>query len=306
MNTEQVPGRADSLAAQASTVRQALDQATAALRDQNVDDPQRWAQTLLASVLDTPHVTLHRLASRPLSPAQAARLHALLSQITPDAPVAYLVNQAPFLDGDFEVTRDTLICKRDTELFVQIILDELTGLPLPPNPHILELCTGSGCVAITLAELLPGARVVATDLSVAALTVARRNIARHALQDRMTVGEGDLFAPVAPLAEGRPFDLVVSNPPYIPTEKIGAMDRHVAEHEPRLALDGGQDGLDPHRRILAQAPGYLTPGGRLFLEHEHYHGSAARALAEGLPAYEDVRTFPDANKRDRALYARRK
>lgn len=111
---------------------------------------------------------------------------------------------------------------------------------------------------------------------------------------------------VASLAEGRPFDLVVSNPPYIPTEKVDAMGRHVAEHEPRLALDGGQDGLDPHRRILAQAPGYLTPGGRLFLEHKHYHGSAARALAEGLPAYEDVRTFPDANKRDRALYARRK
>jgi len=306
MNTDTVLTQAEPQAPTLLTTEQALDQTIADLRDKSVQYPQRWAETLMASVLEVPHAALGKLMTHPVTPAQAERLHRLRGQVTPDAPIAYLVNQAPFLDGDFEVTRDTLICKPDTELFVEIILDELARHPLPPNPHVLELCTGSGCVAITLAERLPGARVVATDLSPAVLAVARRNIARHNVQDRMALGEGDLFAPVAALADGRLFDLIVSNPPYIPTDKIGAMGRPVAEHEPHLALDGGEDGLDPHRRILAEAAGYLAPGGRLFLEHEYYHDQAARALAEGLPVYEDVRTFPDANQRDRAVHVRRK
>lgn len=116
-----------------------------------------------------------------------------------------------------------------------------------------------------------------------------------------------MWEPVADLAAGRPFDLIFSNPPYVPTEEIPGMGRHVAEHEPRLALDGGADGLDPHRRILDAAADYLAPGGRLFLEHEWYHGAAARALAERHPdRYDDVRTLPDANGKDRALHARRK
>ena len=281
----------------------ALMETQEVLREKGVADPRRWAETLVGAVLDVPHRELPARRGQALTGAQIGRLRELLAQVTPDAPVAYLVGRAPFLDGDFEVTRDTLICKPDTELFVRIVLDELAQRPLPPDPHVLELCTGSGCVAITLAERLPGARVVATDLSPEALAVARRNVARSGSGARVSLGEGDLFAPVAALSGGRPFDLIVSNPPYIPTEKIGGMGRRVAEHEPRLALDGGADGLDPHRRILAEAPAYLAPGGRLFLEHEHYHGAAARALAEQVPGLGDVRTFQDANGRDRALHA---
>ncbi len=115
---------------------------------------------------------------------------------------------------------------------------------------------------------------------------------------------------MAALAAGRPFDLILSNPPYIPTDEIPGMGRHVChvyEHEPHLALDGGADGLDLHRRILEEAADHLAPGGRLFLEHEWYHGPAARALAERAPnRFTDVRTLRDANDKDRALYARRK
>jgi release factor glutamine methyltransferase len=171
---------------------------------------------------------------------------------------------------------------------------------------VLELCTGSGCVAISLAKLLPGAQVAATDISEGALAVARRNVARHGVEHRVALEQGDLWEPVAALAKGCPFDLILSNPPYIPTQNIADMGRHVAEHEPHLALDGGADGLDPHRRILDDAADYLAPGGRLFLEHEWYHGAAARALAERRPGqYEDVRTLPDANGKDRALHAHR-
>ena len=282
-----------------------LRQVTEALADKGVPEAPRWAETLLSVVLDVPTAELPRHESESLMAAQAGRLRDLIGQVTPDAPVAYLVGRASFLGRDFAVTPDTLIPKRDTELFLEILFDQLAGDPLPPQPHVLELCCGSGCVAVTLAEHLPGSRVIATDISPAVLSVARRNIALYGLEGRVSLGEGDLFAPVASLAGGRPFDLIVSNPPYIPTDNIPGMGRHVAEHEPRLALDGGSDGLDPHRRILAEAPAFLVPGGRVFLEHEYYHGDAARALAERLGLYEEVVTLQDANRRDRALSVRR-
>jgi release factor glutamine methyltransferase len=268
---------------------------------------RRWAETLVSAVLDVPHAELDAHADRALDPEQWRRFAQVSRQASPDVPLAYVIGRAPFLDWDFEVSRDTLIPKVDTELFVGTVLDELSWRPLPPEAHVLELGTGSACLAISLAKLLPGSRVVATDISPGALAVAGRNVARHGVGERVALGEGDLFEPVEGLAAGRPFDLIVSNPPYIPTQEIAGMGRHVAEHEPYLALDGGADGLDPHKRILEEAADFLAPGGRIFLEHEWYHGGPARALAERYPdRYEDVRTLVDANGKDRTLHLRRK
>ena len=221
------------------TVAEALRGMEAALEKKGVAGAPRWARALVSFVKDVPHVDLAEQGCEPLTITQSERLQDLLKQVTPDAPVAYLIGRAPFLDWDFEVTRDTLICKPDTELFVKIVLAELEREPLPHNPHVLELCTGSGCVAVAFAHCLPGSNVVATDLSPEALAVARRNVAQFGLEDRITLGQGDMFAPVRALMAGRPFDLIVSNPPYIPTENIPTMGRHVADHEPHLALDGG-------------------------------------------------------------------
>jgi release factor glutamine methyltransferase len=268
---------------------------------------RRWAETLVMAVLGVPHAELDAHAGRTLGPEGRRRFEEISRQASPEEPLAYVIGQAPFLDWDFEISRDTLIPKVDTELFVGAVLEELARRPLPEEPHVLELGTGSGCLAISLAKTLPGARVVATDISPGALAVAARNVARHGVGDRLALGQGDLFEPVPPLAEGRPFDLIISNPPYIPTENIPGMGRHVAEHEPLLALDGGADGLAPHGRILDAAADYLAPGGRVLLEHEWYHGAAARALAERPPdRYDDVRTLVDANGRDRAVHARRR
>ena len=288
-----------------ATVGSAVEETTAALAGKGIQDPARWAATLVAAVLDVPNKKLPACRARPMTGAQAGRLRGLIAEAAPDAPVAYLVGRAPFLDWDFEVTRDTLICTPDTELFVELVLAQVAEEPLPPAPHVLELCAGSGCVAISFARRLPGARVAATDISPAALAVARRNVARHGLEGRVTLALGDLCAPLPALSGGRPFDLIVSNPPYIPTDLIAGMGKHVAEHEPRLALDGGADGLDPHRRILADALPFLAPGGRMFLEHEHYQGPAVLALAARHLEYEDARVFQDARGRDRALLVRR-
>jgi release factor glutamine methyltransferase len=284
-----------------------IEQTTTAFEGMGMPLARRWAETLVAAVLDLPHRELDAHAGQTLSPKQRQRFEKIARRASPDVPLAYEIGRAPFLDWDFEVSRDTLIPKVDTELFAGIVFDELAHRPLPPEPHVLELCTGSGCLAISLAKRLPGARVVATDVSPEALAVARRNVTYHRVGDRVVLGQGDLWEPVARLAAGRSFDLIVSNPPYIPTQSIAGMGRHVAEHEPHLALDGGADGLNPHRRILDAAAEYLAPGGRVFLEHEWYHGAHARALTERHPGwYDDVRTFTDAHDKDRALHVRRR
>ncbi len=284
-----------------------LEQTTAAFEGRGMPLARRWAETLVAAVLDVPHRELDAHAGRKLGPEQRQRFGEIVRRASPDVPLAYEIGRAPFLDWDFEVSRDTLIPKVDTELFAGVVFDELARRPMPPEPHVLELCTGSGCLAVSLAKRLPGARVVATDISTGALAIARRNVTYHQVGDRVVLGRGDLWGPVARLAVGRPLDLIVSNPPYIPTQNIAGMGRHVAEHEPHLALDGGADGLDPHRRILDAAADYLAPGGRVFLEHEWYHGAHARALAERhADWYDDVRTFADAHDKDRALHVRRR
>jgi release factor glutamine methyltransferase len=284
-----------------------LDQTTAAFEAMGMPLARRWAQTLVAASLDVPHADLESHAGRTLAAEGRRRFEEVLRRASPDVPVAYLVGRAPFLGLDFEVSRETLIPKVDTELFVGIVQDELARYPLPPGSRVLELCTGGGCIAVSLARRLPGAKVLATDVSEGALACARRNVLRYGVGDRVVLGLGDVWEPVEALAAGRPFDLILSNPPYIPTGEIPGMGRHVAEHEPHLALDGGADGLELHRRILDGAADHLGPGGRLFLEHEWYHGPAARALAERAPdRLTDVRTLRDANDKDRALYARRK
>jgi release factor glutamine methyltransferase len=283
-----------------------LEQTAAAFEATGMPLARRWAETLVAAVLDVPQAELRAHAGRTLGPEQRRRFEGIARGASPDVPLAYAVGRAPFLDLDFEVSPDTLIPKVDTELFVGAVLDELERRPLPPEPRVLELCAGSGCVAIYLAKRLSDAQVVATDVSSEALAVAERNVLRHGVGERVALGVGDMWEPVEALAAGHPFDLIVSNPPYIPTGEIPGMGRHVAEHEPHLALDGGADGLDPHRRILEYAADYLAPGGRLFLEHEWYHGAPARALAERYRGrYDDVRTLKDANQKDRALHARR-
>jgi release factor glutamine methyltransferase len=213
---------------------------------------------------------------------------------------------ATFLGREFEVTRETLIPRRDTEELVRIALSTIRSRPGPGPLRLLELGTGSGCVAITLVLELPGVSVVATDISAASLAVARRNIRRHGGADRVELAQGDWFEPLTRIASGRPFDGIVSNPPYIPTGRIGAMGRAVAGHEPHLALDGGIDGLAFHRRILAEAPHYLVPGGLVFLEHKGDQGPHARLVGEQTDAFEDVRILKDARGLDRVLAARRK
>ena len=177
-------------------------------------------------------------------------------------PMSLILGRREFWGLEFEVTGDVLTPRPETELIVEEALAEMTaGAGVVPRPLLADVGTGSGCLAVALARQVGGARVVATDVSAGALEVARRNARRHGVADRVTFVQSSLLDGV-----GGVFDLIVSNPPYVPTDLFVTLPPEVREHEPRLALDGGPDGLDAIRGLIAQAVSRLTAGGHLIVE----------------------------------------
>ncbi|NLX10790.1 MAG: peptide chain release factor N(5)-glutamine methyltransferase [Chloroflexi bacterium] len=232
------------------------------------------AALLLAHVLDTDRARLIAHPEQPLSTAQAAEYRRLIMQRAAGTPVAYLTGQRAFYDRDFWVTPDVLIPRPETEHLIEAALAWARGRS---DLRVVDVGTGSGAIAVTLAAHLPTAAVWAVDTSAAALTVARRNAARYGLQKRVTLVPGDLLDPL--IQAGQDVDLIAANLPYIPSAELDTLP--VAQHEPRQALDGGPDGLDPIRRLLRQTPGVLAPAGLLLLEIGAGQGTQVAALAAG-------------------------
>jgi len=227
-----------------------------------VDAPRLTAEILLAHALSCDRVRLYLDFDKPLGAPELAAFRELVRRRAEGEPTAWLTGRREFLGRNFRVTPDVLVPRPETELVVEAAL-----AVLPAEGAALDLCTGSGCIAVSLALGAPGARVVATDISPAALPVARENAA--ALGAKVEFREGDLFGPI-PATER--FDLIVSNPPYVPSGEIAGLSREVRK-EPRMALDGGRDGLELLRRIVSCAPSRLRPEGLLFLEmHETHAG----------------------------------
>lgn len=231
-------------------------------------DPRRDAQVLLGFALGVSRAWLVAHAADAAAVEGTERYRQLVRERARGRPVAHLTGRREFFGIEFEVSDAVLIPRPETELLVEAALHRLPE----GTPHeVLDLGTGSGCIALTIASQRPRARVTATDASDAALAIARRNAARLGLQVQFL--QGDWFSPV----QGRMFDLVVSNPPY-----VAQGDPHLARgdlrFEPEQALVAGADGMDDLRRIIACAPALLRPGGWLLVEHGHDQAGACRDL----------------------------
>jgi release factor glutamine methyltransferase len=185
----------------------------------------------------------------------------------------------------------------DTERLVELALEAAKAFEAP---RIVDVGTGSGCIALALAQELPAATVLAIDRSPEALSIARQNLETTGLKN-VTLAEGDLLTP----ARGFAPDLVVSNPPYIPTRDLATLPPDVIDFEPRLALDGGSDGLDVVRRLATQAAALLKPGGRLLIEVGYDQGGSAPAALRAVGGFDDVRVERDYGGRDRVVLATR-
>ena len=242
-----------------------------------VDAPRLTAEVLLAHALSCDRVRLYLDFDKPLGDPELARFRDLVRRRADGEPTAYVVGRREFYGRPFRCDARALVPRPETELLVEAAL-----AALPAGGAALDLCTGTGCVGLTLALERPGARVVLVDLDLAAAALARENAA--ALGAEVEVLVGDLFAPVA--AGGR-FDVVVANPPYVPAGELPGLAREVLR-EPRLALDGGPDGLAVLRPLVLGALPRLLPGGTLALEiHEGQAESVPRlCLDAGFAAAE--------------------
>jgi release factor glutamine methyltransferase len=232
-----------------------------------VDAPRLTTEVLLAHALSCDRVRLYLDFDKPLGDPELARFRELVRRRADGEPTAYLTGHKEFYGRPFQVDARVLVPRPETEGVLELALEAL-----PAGGAALDLCTGSGILGVCLALERPGAQVLATDLSADALAVARANA--EALGAPVTFAQGDLWEAVPP---GARYQVIVSNPPYVPRGELDTLSREV-RREPRLALDGGPDGLDLLRRIVAGAPARLLPGGALVLEMHESHQEALPAL----------------------------
>jgi release factor glutamine methyltransferase len=268
-----------------------LDWTTQRFTEAGIASARLEAQILLAHVLGCSRVQLYTGFDKPLGDAELAAYRGLIKRRLAGEPVSYLVGETEFWGLPFHVEPSVLVPRPDTETVI-----EVARAARPDRAaacRILDLCTGSGVIAISLAREFPAAQVVATELSPEAAALARRNAARNAVADRVEVRDGDLFAPVA----GERFDLIAANPPYIASPVIATLASEV-RREPRLALDGGADGLVFYDRICGAARDHLVAGGAIVLEHGFDQADAVRArlVAAG---FTDIALVHDLGKNPR-------
>jgi len=269
--------------AAAANVSEALRAAARRLRASGSRSPRLDAELLLATALGVERVTLLTHSGRVLTPIEERRFEGYLRRREAHEPIAYIRRRRAFRTLELEVTPDVLIPRPETETLVDVALEALAVAPAEHGePLALDLGTGSGCIALALAAEDPFVRVTAVDVSEAAVELARHNAARLGLGDRLRILHSDLFAALPP--EER-FDLIVSNPPYIPASEYEALEPNVRDYEPRLALHGGADGLDVYRRLVPEALGRLRAGGTLALEVGAGQAAAVRALFAAAAGY---------------------
>ncbi len=264
------------------TIAEALEHGTRFLREERRRTPRLDAEVLLAHLLDCSRTQLYTHGTDPLAPEVLDPYRELLRRRRDGEPVAHLVGWKEFYGRRFAVSPAVLIPRPETEFLAEAGL-QLLERSATIRPEVLELCTGSGAVAITLALEMPHARVWATDLSPAALAVASQNVGTYRVGDRVELSCGDLFGA---LSESRRFDLILANPPYVGTERGPVPEEVVVRHEPAMALFAGPDGLEVLRRIVAEAPAWMLDGGSLVLE-------VAAGQSEGVEAMMQERGFRD-------------
>jgi release factor glutamine methyltransferase len=277
------------------TIADALREAAARLRDAGLAEPRREAVTLLSYSLGRDRAFLITHPDGALNDVQLSDFRAWVERRAAGEPFQYIAGRQEFYGLEFEVSRDVLIPRPETELLVEEALELLRDTP---SPSVCDVGTGSGCIAITLLHERGDARGFALDVSPAALAVAARNAARHRVGERLRLLVSDCFDALRGGGHrGVRFDLVASNPPYVAESDLGGLQREVRDHEPRVALTPGGDGLSVIRRLVAEAPEFLRPGGHLLMEigfnqHEQVAALIDPAVWTLLDIHRDLQGIP--------------
>lgn len=276
------------------TVKKVLDWTIEYLKERGSETPRLDAEVLLAFSRKCQRIQLYTQFDQPLSEAERSLMRSLVKRRAAAEPVAYLVGHREFFSLDFIIEPGVFIPRPDTETLVATALDLLKPLN---SPRVLELCTGSGCVPIAIARNHATVQITTVEKNPAPFSVAQRNIEKHSVTNRVKLLQGDLFEPVEC---DKAFDLIVSNPPYIPREEIETLEADVRDHEPRPALDGGEDGFDTIRILIDQSPQYLKQGGWLLFElSPEQSEQACEMMRDG--GFASVRTEADLSGQARVV-----
>ena len=284
-------------------VGELVARAAALLARAGVDAPRLEAELLMAEVLGWERWRVMAHPDHPVPPRARDRFHAVVQRRCRREPLARILGRWEFWSLEMECHPACLVPRPETELLVEKGVELARSLS-PAGPiRILELGTGTGCVAVALARELPDAQVVATDISRDAVSCARRNLIRHGVGSAVQLMVGDWLGPLAP-PEGRRFHLILTNPPYIAPGELDGLEPEVREWEPALALLGGEDGLEPLRAIC-RGLGRVAAAGAWFLSEIGWdQAEAARRLAEELAGAVEVEIVQDLAGRPRLLAAR--
>ncbi len=257
-----------------TTIAETLKIASTQLRQAEVPNDLLDAQLLLAEALQQDRTYLVINYNLAVPEEVLARFHALVKRRSAGEPLQYILGRQEFFGLEFEVNSAVLIPRPETELIVEEVLRLAQKIN---EPRIIDVGTGSGCIAVTLAREISEAKIIATDISPEALQVAARNAEKQAVQDRLEFVHCDLLSGIAANAK---VDFIVSNPPYIAPEEMPALQREVRDWEPHNALTDFQDGLNFYRRLLIEAPGYLQSGGYLIFEMGYQQAETIKALVD--------------------------
>jgi len=283
------------------TIQKLLNWITEYFTDKGIDSPRLSAELLLSHILAMKRIELYTQFDKPVEKQQLHRLHDLVKRAAQNEPIAYLTGKTEFYSLEINVAPDCMVPRPETELLVERAVEFLRTRPGPQ--FVCDLCTGSGCIAVAIAKSFPDARIIATDISAAALDVAAANIEMYQLKNRIKLLQGDLFDPLVPHLDVEKFDLLVCNPPYVSAPEFEALDKNVKDYEPKLALFAGIDGLDIYRRLCKKADRFLMPDAALMLEIGCAQGPAVTELLQQTGAFAEIKIEKDSHNNDRILTA---
>lgn len=273
------------------------------LKDAKIETPAMEAGVMLCHVLNCGRAYLYSHSDRELSQDEMDTLNRMVVERTDNIPLQYIVGDTEFMSLRFLVSPAVLIPRQDTELLVEKAIELVNNFAIvrqkegaDAEVRALDMCTGSGCIAISIARFCPKCSVIACDVSQEALSVAKANSELNGTQSRVEFWHGDLFAA---LCGEQKFDIIVSNPPYIETVTISSLQKEVRSHEPILALDGGTDGLDFYRHIVNKAPDYINANGWLAFEIGYDQGRKVSGLMTKY--FSHIEVLKDLSGNDRVV-----
>ncbi len=278
-----------------------LDWTVGYFQQHGIPNPRLDAEVLLAHLLEKTRLQLYLHFEMPVFQEHLTPFRELIKKRIAHTPVSYLTNRKEFMSLDFYVDERVLIPRPETEQLVETILTTKTE----NSQRLLELGTGSGVIATSLALQQPEWEIVATDISESALTVAQKNAETHACTERIKFLSGDLFEPIEAINTNRNtrFDWIVCNPPYVKNTERDTLSPDVRDYEPEIALFAGDDGLVVIRRLIAEAPKHLAPGGKLIFEIGERQADSVRALIDAESTYCTYELFKDYAEKERIVLA---